>query len=303
MTLSAVLAMGTTAVGQRRNFQSQSPKQSSNQSDSQSTNSRVAAQGDAVTVFRSARDLITDGQWAKAQDKFSEYVSSYPNEKNLDAALYWLAYAQNKLNRFEDCRKTINQLLEKFPQSSWRDDARVLLAQVPGGYAVTYEPYYVTTAQGTSVVAPVPASAPEVIYAPPAESVAAPVVVGQGVGVGVGRGSATTIYRLVDEFGTSDNDDDPCEFKIVVLQALFQTDVQRGIMAATEWLKPGSAQTVRCKSAALTPLGRHETGPRHNLGDWVRHHDRYGAGGYVAPTGRFVPLEIKESCCHAEVKS
>ncbi|HEY0367574.1 MAG TPA: HEAT repeat domain-containing protein, partial [Pyrinomonadaceae bacterium] len=53
-----------------------------------------------------------------------------------------------------------------------------------------------------------------------------------------------------------DNSNDPCEFKIVVLQALFQTDVQRGIMAASEWLKPGSTQTVRCKSAALTLLGR-----------------------------------------------
>ena len=51
-------------------------------------------------------------------------------------------------------------------------------------------------------------------------------------------------------------DDDPCEFKIVVLQALFQTDVQRGIVAATEWLKPGSTETVRCKGAALTLLGR-----------------------------------------------
>ena len=60
----------------------------------------------------------------------------------------------------------------------------------------------------------------------------------------------------VDDSDDSDNDDDPCEFKIVVLQALFQTDVQRGIMAATEWLKPGSTQTVRCKSAALTLLGR-----------------------------------------------
>jgi HEAT repeat protein len=27
-------------------------------------------------------------------------------------------------------------------------------------------------------------------------------------------------------------------------------------MAASEWLKPGSTQTVRCKSAALTLLGR-----------------------------------------------
>jgi hypothetical protein len=58
----------------------------------------------------------------------------------------------------------------------------------------------------------------------------------------------------------SDDDaagDDPCEFKIVVLQALFQTDVQRGVVAATEWLKPGSTQTVRCKGAALSLLGRY----------------------------------------------
>ena len=31
----------------------------------------------------------------------------------------------------------------------------------------------------------------------------------------------------------------------------------------------------------LTPKGRHETGPRYNLTDWVRHHDRYDAAGLV----------------------
>jgi hypothetical protein len=62
-------------------------------------------------------------------------------------------------------------------------------------------------------------------------------------------------YGPAEVAGSAD-DNDPCEFKIVVLQALFQTDVQRGIIAATEWLKPGSTQTVRCKSAALTLLGR-----------------------------------------------
>src|SRR5690349_5708600 len=46
---------------------------------------------EATTVFRSARDLITDGDWARAQEKFNEYVTSFPNEKNLDAALYWMA--------------------------------------------------------------------------------------------------------------------------------------------------------------------------------------------------------------------
>ena len=41
----------------------------------------------------------------------------------------------------------------------------------------------------------------------------------------------------------------------------------------------------------LMPKGRHETGPNHNLTDWVRHHDRYDSGGHVAATGRCVPAD------------
>jgi len=50
----------------------------------------------------------------------------------------------------------------------------------------------------------------------------------------------------------------------------------------------------------LTPNGRNETGPRHNLGDWVRHHDRYGSGGHVDPTGRFVAPQKADACCHSQ---
>ena len=90
-----------------------------------------SAQSDAATVFRSARDLITDGEWARAQAKFDEYVSAYPNEKNIDAALYWLAYTQQRLAKYDQCRSSLERLLEKYPNSTWRDDARVLLAQIP----------------------------------------------------------------------------------------------------------------------------------------------------------------------------
>lgn len=41
----------------------------------------------------------------------------------------------------------------------------------------------------------------------------------------------------------------------------------------------------------MTPLGRNEPGPRRNLSDWVRHHDRYNAGGSVSKTGRYMPVE------------
>jgi hypothetical protein len=47
----------------------------------------------------------------------------------------------------------------------------------------------------------------------------------------------------------------------------------------------------------LTPKGRNETG-RGKLTDWVRHHDRYHAGGSVDRQGRYVaPLSGKPACC------
>jgi predicted dithiol-disulfide oxidoreductase (DUF899 family) len=49
----------------------------------------------------------------------------------------------------------------------------------------------------------------------------------------------------------------------------------------------------------LTPNGRNETGPNHNLADWVRHHDRYGDGGFVDATGAYVAPKSSVSCCHS----
>jgi predicted dithiol-disulfide oxidoreductase (DUF899 family) len=50
----------------------------------------------------------------------------------------------------------------------------------------------------------------------------------------------------------------------------------------------------------LTPKGRNETGPRHNLGDWVRHHDRYDVAGIVDAGGRFAAAQTEGSSCKCE---
>lgn len=50
----------------------------------------------------------------------------------------------------------------------------------------------------------------------------------------------------------------------------------------------------------LTPKGRNETGPNYNLTDWVRHHDRYGSGGFVDTRGRYVPENHADSSCACE---
>jgi predicted dithiol-disulfide oxidoreductase (DUF899 family) len=49
----------------------------------------------------------------------------------------------------------------------------------------------------------------------------------------------------------------------------------------------------------LTPKGRNETGPQHNLTDWVRHHDRYEGGGHVDHQGRYMSAETTKECCEA----
>lgn len=235
--VSSVAGLAGVAAGQQR-------------APSAVTTTRPAQQTahDATTVFRSARDLITEGEWAKAQEKFDEYVKSFPNEKNIEAALYWLAYTQHKLARYEQVRTTIGRLLEKYPNTTWKDDARVLLAQAPG-ITDSVMAYQSLISDLEVKVAPLPPLSDTVVYAPVGPVNIAPMPDVPGV---------PTVWGM-DGLGwtTSGSDDDPCEFKIVVLQALFQTDLQRGIMAATEWLKPGSTQTVRCKSAALSLLGRH----------------------------------------------
>ncbi len=47
----------------------------------------------------------------------------------------------------------------------------------------------------------------------------------------------------------------------------------------------------------LTPLGRNERGPNFTLSDWVRHHDRYDAGGHVDATGGYIAADAKPTCC------
>lgn len=236
--LLIIALMTNVAVGQQQ--RSNSPSASANRSSQQIAN-------DATAVFRSARDLITDGEWAKAQQKFDEYVRSYPNEKNIEAALYWLAYTQHKLANYDKVRATVDRLLQQYPNTTWKEDARLLLAQLPGtsrDYQALISSVRAQAAAQTPVVAPPidttvyrPAPMAPIEMTVPAQ-VYAPGIVGY------------------ETYTRSGNDDDPCEFKIVVLQALFETDPQRGIMAATDWLKQGSTQTVRCKSAALGLLGR-----------------------------------------------
>ena len=81
----------------------------------------------AMQTFKEGRDLIESQDWQKAAEKFNDFIKGYPKDKDMDAALYWYAYALQKQNYKEDARKPLERLIERYPGSSWRREAEALL--------------------------------------------------------------------------------------------------------------------------------------------------------------------------------
>ena len=92
----------------------------------------------ATSAFTAARDLIDDAQWAKAEQAFNQYASKFPKEDNLDAAMYWTAYSEYQLKKYDICKQTIDKMLKAYAKTSWKQDAELLLAQLPGGIAESH---------------------------------------------------------------------------------------------------------------------------------------------------------------------
>jgi HEAT repeat protein len=84
----------------------------------------------AAQLFREGRDLIGEESWKKAESKFRTFVNLYPKDRNVDAALYWLAFALSKQGKNQEADNELKRLLAEFPRSDWADDATALRAQM-----------------------------------------------------------------------------------------------------------------------------------------------------------------------------
>ena len=81
----------------------------------------------SMQIFREGRDFIEAQNWQKAAEKFHDFIMGYPKDKDIDAALYWYGYALQKQNRTDDAAVPLLRLINRFPNSSWRNDAQALL--------------------------------------------------------------------------------------------------------------------------------------------------------------------------------
>jgi HEAT repeat protein len=81
----------------------------------------------SMQIFREGRDFIEAQNWQKAAEKFNDFITAYPKDKDLDAALYWYGYALQKQDRKEEAVVPLLRLVNRFPNSTWRQDAQALL--------------------------------------------------------------------------------------------------------------------------------------------------------------------------------
>ncbi|MEJ2085385.1 MAG: HEAT repeat domain-containing protein [Acidobacteriota bacterium] len=78
--------------------------------------------------YRDAQQALDRGDWSEAASLFAEIAEKGDAES--DDALYWQAWAQNKLGRSTQALKTVGLLESRYPSSPWLDEARALQAEI-----------------------------------------------------------------------------------------------------------------------------------------------------------------------------
>jgi hypothetical protein len=79
--------------------------------------------------YRKGREALDRGGFREAVAAFAE---AGKDPAVADAALYWQAYALAKLSESARALELVTELENRFPQSSWKDDAQSLAAEIRG---------------------------------------------------------------------------------------------------------------------------------------------------------------------------
>lgn len=97
-------------------------------SEAQSFQARQAGDGDPD--YQRGLSALDARNWDEAIGFFHESASHKRN--NTDAALYWLAYAQNHAGERNDALATIKELRQAYASSRWINDAKALEVEIRG---------------------------------------------------------------------------------------------------------------------------------------------------------------------------
>lgn len=105
---AAVLLLGTTAWAAPAPYPAPSDERSEREAD----------------LYEDGTDAIDDGEWEKAVRIFARVAEM--KGARADGAVFWSAYALNKLGRRAEALKAVEGLKKAYPKSRWLDDAQAL---------------------------------------------------------------------------------------------------------------------------------------------------------------------------------
>ena len=90
----------------------------------------VATADFAAKTFNQAKELIAASNWVAAAEKLNLVITEYRNTKYYEPAIYWLAYVRNQQQKYQEALLLLNKFISQFPQSTWKEDARSLRAEL-----------------------------------------------------------------------------------------------------------------------------------------------------------------------------
>ena len=88
--------------------------------------------------YERGKSDLDAGRWEKAANDFGEVVSR--GGAHSDGALYWKAYALNKLGRRDEALSAVGDLRKNYASSRWLDDARALEIEIKQASGKTVGP-------------------------------------------------------------------------------------------------------------------------------------------------------------------
>src|SRR5258708_9080480 len=112
-------------------FQQNAPKAARAYADSEVARAKSEArraQDSDERYYRSGKSYLDRKEYDKAVDAFNRVIENKGSRS--DGALYWRAYAQNRLGKREDALASLAELQKSYPSSHWLDAAKALQQQI-----------------------------------------------------------------------------------------------------------------------------------------------------------------------------
>jgi HEAT repeat protein len=100
-------------------------------------------------LYNQATQDLDVSQWENARAGFDQVAQMHG--PHADGALYWKAYALNKLGRREDALAALSTLDKTYPQSHWNNDAKALEVEIRQSMGESVSPDNVSTGSHDNV--------------------------------------------------------------------------------------------------------------------------------------------------------